>query len=573
MTTTSHNKIQKQWKISDQPSLDGFTDAGSGLPILIRTLLAKRGIKDTESARHHLSKPKKFTDPVLMPNLSKAVDRLVQSCEINEKVAILGDFDVDGVTATTLLTEGLTNLGLNPIPYIPDRFSEGYGPNISAIQKLAEKEVTLLITADCGTSSVNEIDEANRLGMEVIIIDHHAIPATLPSAYAIVNPKLNDLYGSEPAAVGVAYKVLTALYEVMDVPYDHTSHQSLVALGTICDLVPLVGENRDLVRVGLEAMQITSRPGLLALAEESNLDPSEITAETLGWIFGPKINAAGRMQHAKIALKLLLTESILEAQNLALELGELNRQRRHNTEKAVTLLSQKINLADLHEPLIITGDSTISNGIVGLIAAKLANQYSRPAIVMQIGDHESRGSCRSVNGFNIVKLLQRHQDLFIKFGGHHGAAGFTINSQRIDELKSRLYEDTKSYFNLDEVKSEIEIDERLKLESNHHQTMQWIDLIGPYGIGNKAPVFLSEKIKIITKSSVGKNKEHLQLKLKHNNQSWDAIHFNSPYHDLKINEYIDIVFSLEHNNFHKRKKLQLQIIDLKRSEGRQSTII
>jgi len=203
--------------------------------------LAKRGIKDTESARHHLSKPKKFTDPTLMPNLSKAIDRLVRSCEINEKVAILGDFDVDGVTATTLLTEGLTNLGLNPIPYIPDRFSEGYGPNISAIQKLAEKEVTLLITADCGTSSVNEINEANRLGMEVIIIDHHAIPATLPSAYAIVNPKLNDSYGSEPAAVGVAYKVLTALYEAMDVPYDHATHQSLVALGTICDLVPLVG--------------------------------------------------------------------------------------------------------------------------------------------------------------------------------------------------------------------------------------------------------------------------------------------------------------------------------------------
>ena len=501
-----------------------------------------------------------------MPNISKAVNRLVQSCENNEKIGIFGDFDVDGITATTLLTEGLANLGLSPISYIPDRFSEGYGPNMNAIKKLAQQGVTLLITADCGTSSVKEIDQANHLGMEVIIIDHHSIPSVLPTAYTIVNPKLNSSYGSEPAAVGVAYKVLTALYEKMEVPYDHIETQSLVALGTICDLVPLVGENRDLVRLGLEAIRSTNRPGLLALANESNLDLSEITAETLGWNFGPKINAAGRMKHGEIALQLLLTKNKIEAQTLAIELNNLNQQRRHNTEKATAILSEKINNLDLQKPLIITGDSTISSGIVGLAAARIADQFSRPAIVMQIGEHESRGSCRSVNGFNIVELLQRHKDLFIKFGGHHGAAGFTINSERIDELKNRFFEDLKSHFPSNEIKSELEIDEHLKLNNNHHQTMQWIDLIGPYGIGNKAPIFLSEKIKIVAKSSVGKNKEHLQLKLMHTQQSWDAIHFNSNYHDLRINEYIDIVFSLERNNFRGQKKIQLQIKDLKRSQ-------
>jgi len=565
MTTTS-NKFQKQWKISTPPNLDGFADAGTGLPALIRTLLAKRGILDTESARNYLAKSKKLTDPALMPNISKAVNRLVQSCENNEKVGIFGDFDVDGITATTLLTEGLVNLGLSPIPYIPDRFSEGYGPNMNAIKKLAQQGVTLLITADCGTSSVKEIDQANHLGMEVIIIDHHSIPSVLPTAYTIVNPKLNSSYGSEPAAVGVAYKVLTALYEKMKVPYDHIKAQSLVALGTICDLVPLVGENRDLARLGLETMRSTNRPGLLALANESNLDLSEITAETLGWDFGPKINAAGRMKHGEIALQLLLTKNKIEAKTLAIELGNLNQQRRHNTEKAIAILSDKINNLDLQKPLIITGDSTISSGIVGLAAARIADQFSRPAIVMEIGEHESRGSCRSVNGFNIVELLQRHKDLFIKFGGHHGAAGFTINSERINELKNRFFEDPKSHFLSNELKSELEIDEHLKLDNNNHQTMQWIDLIGPYGIGNKAPVFLSEKIKIVAKSSVGKNKEHLQLKLMHTQQSWDAIHFNSNYHDLRINEYIDIVFSLEHNNFRGQKKLQLQIKDLKRSQ-------
>ena len=566
MTTTS-NKFQKQWEISTPPNLDGFADAGTGLPALIRTLLAKRGILDTESARNYLAKSKKLTDPALMPNISKAVNRLVQSCENNEKIGIFGDFDVDGITATTLLTEGLANLGLSPIPYIPDRFSEGYGPNMNAIKKLAQQGVTLLITADCGTSSVKEIDQANHLGMEVIIIDHHSIPSVLPTAYTIVNPKLNSSYGSEPAAVGVAYKVLTALYEKMEVPYDHIETQSLVALGTICDLVPLVGENRDLVRLGLEAIRSTNRPGLLALANESNLDLSEITAETLGWNFGPKINAAGRMKHGEIALQLLLTKNKIEAQTLAIELNNLNQQRRHNTEKATAILSEKINNLDLQKPLIITGDSTISSGIVGLAAARIADQFSRPAIVMQIGEHESRGSCRSVNGFNIVELLQRHKDLFIKFGGHHGAAGFTINSERIDELKNRFFEDLKSHFPSNEIKSELEIDERLKLNNNHDQTMQWIDLIGPYGIGNKAPIFLSEKIKIVAKSSVGKNKEHLQLKLMHTQQLWDAIHFNSNYHDLRVDEYVDIVFSLEHNNFRGQKKLQLQIKDLKRSKN------
>ncbi|MBG92434.1 MAG: single-stranded-DNA-specific exonuclease RecJ [Chloroflexi bacterium] len=565
MTITSSNQIQKQWKISTPPDLDGFADAGTGLPILIRTLLAKRGIVNTESARNYLATPKSLTDPTLMPNISKAVSRLIQACENNEKVGIFGDFDVDGITATTLLTEGLGNLGIQPIPYIPDRFSEGYGPNIEAIKKLADQDVTLLITADCGTSSVNEIDQANRLGMEVIIIDHHSIPTVLPPAYAIVNPKLNGSYGSEPAAVGVAYKVLTVLYQKMKRPYAHIEHQPLVALGTICDLVPLVGENRDFVRMGLEAIRSTNRPGILALAKESNLEVSEITAETLGWIFGPKINAAGRIKHGEIALRLLLTKNEVEAEILALELANLNQQRRHNTEKAIILLSKKINHSDMQKPLIITGDSTISSGIVGLAAAKIAEQFSRPSIVMEIGEHESRGSCRSANGFNIVELLQRHKDLFIKFGGHHGAAGFTINSERITELKNRFFKDANLHFNLNELNSELEIDEYLELNNNHHQTMQWLDLMGPYGIGNKVPVFLSEKIQIVGKSSVGKNKEHLQLKLIHQEQSWDAIHFNSSYHDLKIDEYIDIVFSLEHNNFRGKKKLQLQIKDLKRS--------
>src|SRR5690606_8454807 len=277
----------RRWRILPEPDLDGFADAGEGLPHLVRVLLAHRAVRDTAEARRYLGRPGELTDASRMPDLGIAVDRLAKACEDHETVGIIGDYDVDGVTSTTVLVEGLRALGAHPLPHLPNRFTEGYGPNVETVRSLADRGATVLVTADCGTSSVDEVAEANSLGMNVLVLDHHTIPARLPDAMAIVNPKRSDehwAYGSEPAAVGVAYKVIHDLHERMGRPYDPTEHRALVALGNVCDMAPLTGEVRDTVRLGIDALAKTTRPGLLALARVAGCDLRQASPDTCGWV-------------------------------------------------------------------------------------------------------------------------------------------------------------------------------------------------------------------------------------------------------------------------------------------------
>ena len=398
----------RRWRVLGAPNLAGFADAGEGLPALMRVLLAHREVRTTVEARAYLGRAGELTDPQLMPNLDIAVERLARACRAGETVAVFGDYDVDGVTSTTILVEGLRDLGARPIPYLPHRFSEGYGPNVNAVRALAAQGATVLVTADCGTSAVTEVAEANALGMDVLVLDHHTVPEVLPAALAIVNPKLVDsAYGSEPAAVGVSYKVIHDLYDQMGRDYAPASHRALVALGTICDLAPMVSENRDLVRLGLDALRASTRPGLHALCAIAGTRVEEISVETCGWALGPRLNAAGRMEHARLALDLLLATTNDEADALAARLDELNRQRREQTTEAVELARASLTPEDIAGPLLIVASPDISMGIVGLAASRLADEYHRPAIAMQIIDGEGRASCRSIDEFDITALLRR----------------------------------------------------------------------------------------------------------------------------------------------------------------------
>ncbi|MDA1062528.1 MAG: DHH family phosphoesterase, partial [Chloroflexi bacterium] len=277
------------------PDLAAF--AGAEWPPLISLLLAHRAVGSHAEAVHYLGEPGELTDAALMPNLDVAVERLDRACSAGETVAVFGDFDVDGLTSTTILTEGLRDLGAHPLPYVPDRFTEGYGPNVTAVRALHGQGATLLVTADCGTSAVVEVDLANELGMDVIVIDHHTVPDEVPDALALVNPKLSgSQYGSEPAAVGVAHKVVHDLYARRGRSYDEDEHRALVALGTVCDLAPLLAENRDLVRIGMRGLARSKRPGLRALAAVAQVDLAEADPEMCGWTLGPRINAAGRIE-------------------------------------------------------------------------------------------------------------------------------------------------------------------------------------------------------------------------------------------------------------------------------------
>jgi single-stranded-DNA-specific exonuclease len=552
------------WRLLPEPDTSGFADAGAGLPPLMRRLLARRGVHNTVEARHYLGSPGELTDPRLMPNLDVAVRRLAEACRSGETVAVFGDFDVDGVTSTTILTEGLRELGAKPVPYLPDRFREGYGPNVNAVRQLADRGATLLVTADCGTSSVREVDEANGLGMEVIVIDHHTVPEELPAALALVNPKLTDSqYGSEPAAVGVAYKVVHDLFDHFGRPYDADPHRALVALGTVCDLAPMVAENRDLVRLGLEAIRTTKRPGLRALAEVSNVNLESANVDTFGWVLGPRLNAAGRMLHAQVALDLMLTDDEREAERLAKQLDELNRTRREDTQAAIADVHEQLSEADLSAPLIVAASPSISSGIIGLAAARLVEQHHRPAIVMQVDEREARGSCRSLPVFDITALLRRHGDLFSRFGGHRAAAGFSLEAKRIPELKQRLIADASGLLDPQDLVPAFEIEEELPLAAVDRRMIQWLGLLGPHGIGNPTPVFLAHNVSVARSRVVGQDGEHLQLTLKEGPITWRAISFRNAAAAVPEGESADLVYTFRRDDFRGDGALQLEVLDLR----------
>ena len=563
---TTEGSGGRRWRLRATPNTDGLRrpDGSVPWPTAFSALLAHRGVHTLEEARNYLGAPGDLTDPRLMPNLAVAVARLAQACRAGEQVAVFGDFDVDGITATTILSEGLTALGARPLPYIPDRFTEGYGPNVAAIASLHARGATVLVTADCGTSAVDEVAEANALGMDVLILDHHTVPAELPAALAIVNPKLLDsAYGSEPAAVGVSYKVIHDLYDQMDRDYAPESHRALVALGTICDLAPMIGENRDLVRLGLDALRASTRPGLRALCAIAGTKLEEISVDTCGWALGPRINAAGRMEHARLALDLLLATSDDEARALAERLDELNRQRREQTTEAVKIARTSLTPEDLAGPLLIVAAPDISMGIVGLAASRLADEYHLPAIAMQIVDGEGRASCRSIDEFDITALLRRNADLFLRFGGHRAAAGFSIDASRLEEVRERLIADAAERLDVTNLAPTIKVDTELPLSEVNRQTIQWLDLLGPHGIGNPTPTFLARGVTVAETRAVGAEGTHLQLTLKEGAVTWRAISFGNAEHLVPAGERADIVYTFKRDDFRGGGALQLEVLDLR----------
>jgi single-stranded-DNA-specific exonuclease len=528
----------------------------------VSTLLSHRGVRGLGEAHEYLGAPGELTDPALMPNLDVAVSRLAQACLAREKVAILGDFDVDGVTSTTILTEGLANLGATPLPYIPDRFTEGYGPNVNAIKRLHARGASVLVTADCGTSSVREVAAANDLGMDVIVIDHHTVPEELPDALALVNPKLTSSeYGSEPAAVGVAYKVVHDLHDRLGRDYDPDEHRALVALGTVCDLAPMLAENRDLVRLGLGALARTRRPGLRALAEVAGVELSDVDPDMCGWVLGPRLNAAGRMEHAQVSLDLLLCTNDNEALQLARHLETLNERRRAETTAACELASSLLTEAERTGPLVMVAAPEISSGLVGLVAARLVEEWRRPAIVMQLADGEARASCRSIPSFDITALLRRHGELFKRFGGHRAAAGFTIDAARLSEVRAALLEDAGRHLDIDDLVPTIEIDAELPLHEVNSDLLKWLYRLGPHGIGNETPTFMSRRVCILDSRVVGKDGSHLQFNLKEGRVSWRAIAFRNAANAVPDGEYADIVYTFRRDGL--RGTLQLEVLDLR----------
>ncbi|HSP54605.1 MAG TPA: single-stranded-DNA-specific exonuclease RecJ, partial [Dehalococcoidia bacterium] len=445
-----------------------------------------------------------------------------------ELIAVYGDFDVDGVTASAILSEGLAALGASILTYIPDRFSEGYGVNTEAIDRLHARGVGLILSADCGTSSIPEVAHARKLGIDAIVIDHHTVPAELPDTIALINPKRPGNRYPEPelASGGLAFKLMSALYARMGRPFDPDRYLDLVALSTICDVAPLRDENRSLVQRGLQALAQTSRPGLRALLDASGVDPSRIDADTIGYALGPRLHAAGRLAHAQLALDLLTETGEDNARERALQLTELNQQRQQATAEAMALARDLLADEDPDAPLIFIGHPDIPSGIVGIVAGRLAEEFYRPAVVYERGEAESRASCRSIPEFDIAAALRTAPDLMLRFGGHRAAAGFTATNDNLPVLKAALQAHTREALAGLDLAPVLDIDAAVPLRSLNGRLIHGIFRMAPFGEANPEPTFLSRDVEVADVRLLGEDGAHLRLRLRDGRVTWPAIAFH-----------------------------------------------
>jgi single-stranded-DNA-specific exonuclease len=564
------NTPQKKWNIADPIPASIQQELTSFHPVL-RQILYNRGYRTAQEANRFLDAQLPKEESISLQGIPEAV-RLIQTALQEQKtIAVYGDYDVDGITGTALLTTALRKLGAESvIPYIPDRVEEGYGLNTSAIETLREQGAQLLISVDCGIRAIEEVQRGKELGMEIIITDHHKPGDITPPADAIINPKQKeDPYPEKTlAGVGVAYKLLVGLFkEYPDL--DPEPYLDLVAIGTVADLVPLKGENRALVRKGLEKLNPPLRQGLRSLMAVADLISQKdqrvlnITAEDIGFRLGPRINAAGRIDHGRKALDLLLEENRQQAGLYAQELDILNRNRQKLTRDIFKKAQQVALITDEVPPVLFAFHSDFQQGVVGLAASSLLESYYRPAIVGQKKDQTTTASCRSIPEFNIIEALDQCQDLLLQHGGHAAAAGFTIQNEHIPTFQERMLTLAREQFADLDLKPVLHIDAQVRLEDLNANLLQDLKRLQPTGFGNPQPKFMSSQVQVKRKKRVGRKERHLKLKVSDGKLTFDAIAFQQGAWYDHLPRTIDIAYTFEENEFRGRKTLQLNIKDIK----------
>lgn len=481
-------------------------------------------------------------DPLLLPGVKEGRDRILEAVKNGEKIVIYGDYDVDGVSATAVLWEAIDKLGGKVLPYIPDRFSEGYGINSEAVQKLSDEGNKLIISVDSGVTAFEQIALAKKLGVDFIITDHHALPDKLPPALAIIHT-------TSLAGVGVAYKLAQTLLP--------DPALELVALGTIADVVPLTFENRILAKLGIEALQKTTRPGLLALYEQAGLEKNKIGTYEIGFVIGPRLNAMGRLEHALESLRILLTRDPARAKQLAKKLGDTNEERRRQTLEMVTHARQSV--ADgAREKIWVLSHPSYAQGIIGLIAGRLAEEWGRPVLAIAEGEEISKGSARSVPGFNVVQAIACAKDLLVTYGGHPQAAGFTIKTKDIPLFRQRLTKYASQSLKDDDLTRRLFIDTEISPAEATTELARQVSSLAPFGPGNPNPLFITKDLEVGEMKLLSENK-HLRLGL----GPFEAIGFGLGPRGSEVRPgmKIDAVFHLEINNWRERERLQLKLRD------------
>jgi single-stranded-DNA-specific exonuclease len=560
----------KRWVIN--PTVTPEADeALVRFPVILRQVLFNRGLGNYEEARAFLRAVPSFdTNPFQLTGMEATVDRIIFAIRNSEPIAVYGDYDVDGVTATALLVDALTGIGANVRHYIPNRFDEGYGLNIDALDSLKAEGVKLVITVDCGIRSPNEALHAREIGLDLIISDHHHPDGeNLPDSFAVVNPKQHgDMYPDKYlAGVGIAYKIAEALLQKLNgqpVNGNLSDLLDLVALGTVADLAPLIGENRSLVRKGLRQISRTKRQGLHSLANVSKMQIGKVTAGNIGFMLGPRLNASGRLESALASFELLTTTDFMRAGQLAQQLDVQNYQRQTLT-RSTQERAEEIALSDDPDTfLLFAADESFNPGVVGLAASRLTELYYRPAIVAARGAEETRGSCRSIPEFHITDALDLCKDLLVRHGGHAAAAGFTVRNENLTEFVTRLKQIARDQLEGRDLRHSLAADMEVTLPQLNMEVLDNLEYLEPTGYGNPSAVFVSRDVKIRSFRPVGSEGKHLKVTLDDECGGFmDCIGFRMGALHSSLQPRVDVLYNIELNEYNGRKSLQLNLKDVK----------
>ena len=574
MARNRNYQIKKNWVIKEQGEIFSSEKFSEDF---IR-LLVSRGIETEEKALDYIDpKYEKLSDPTTITDMSLAVDAIEEAISKGEKIAIYGDYDVDGVTATALLVDFFRGIDVETIRYIPSRSDEGYGLNIDAIESLAKEGVNLIITVDCGSTSIDEIHRANELGLKVVVTDHHVMKTengkmVLPKAAAVINPKRmgerSPLY--ELAGASVAFYLVRALMTNHEDKFAVGQEKwllDLVALGTICDVVPLTGENRILAKWGLKVLAKTRRQGIVALARVAEVNLNFVDSYKVGFLLGPRLNAAGRIEHAQSALSLLLTDTAEEAEKLALNLDELNRTRQELTERIVSEAKEYIDKDGASQKIYLLSKKDWPAGVVGIVASRLAEEYGRPMLVMEDLGKELKGSARSIKNFNIIDALSDCGEFLTHFGGHAYAAGFRLNKDKFVLLNEKLIQISDDKIQEKDLEREISVDMEILNKNITQKFLDELNLLEPYGRDNGKPLFLLKDAKIVEARLVGTPAIHLKLIIEQDGYSLAGIAFGyGEVLDLEPGEIYNFVVSLDTNEWNNRRTPEFKLIDLEHAD-------
>jgi single-stranded-DNA-specific exonuclease len=541
----------KKWEILSKQKVDGGKQ-------IIKILLGNRGIK-TEKQKNEFFNP---TDPMKITlkslgvkesEVKKAIGRIKKAKKSGEHVIIYGDYDADGITGTATMWEILHELGIFVLPHIPERFSEGYGLNLESVKKLKKDDpkLGLIITVDHGITAGEKVDEVKNLGIDMIITDHHQAGKKIPKPLALI-------YTTKIGGSALAWFFAREVIKELKI----ASRLELAAIGTIADQLPLIGPNRSVVKYGLEVLNHTKRPGLLALFEEAGL--TEIGPYEVGFMIAPRINSMGRLKHGLESLRLLCTRDKVKAFEIAGNIGRTNRERQKIVDEVV--LHARNSYKNIEKQFVIVlAHKSYHEGVIGLAAAKLVEEFYRPAIVMSKNGSIAKASARSISGFNIIEAIRKLEKLYIEGGGHPMAAGFSIETKKISIFTKEINKIAKEFITGDILQRKLKIDLALDFKEISPEFVEHIKEFEPTGLGNPSPTFIGKKVEVIDVKTVGRDAKHLKLKLKQHEQVFDSIFFGGGenYSKLTPGANIDIVYQVEENLWNGYKNIQLKIKDIK----------